>query len=107
MSRVRVSFPAPYSPVSGGFGKTEPQNSMVCTYSAGGGGRIASADRDIDDSSLTACWDVDYGESGGRIVGTDSYDEEHEQNRVRQMADEDHVGSCSSDRPICNPEFCT
>jgi len=57
-----------------------------------------------------ACWDQDYadgaGGGNGWVEGLSRYDETHEHERVRQMADEGHVGDCSSTPPICNPVYC-
>ncbi|MEC8995863.1 MAG: pilin [Pseudomonadota bacterium] len=57
-----------------------------------------------------ACWDQGYadgaGSGNGWVEGSNYYDETHEQERVRQMADDGHVGDCSSTPPICNPVYC-
>ena len=74
----------------------------VCTYSAGAGGRTAWADRDLDDSSLTACWDVDYGESGGGVVGAKLYDQGHQQKRGRQSGEEGQGSPKIFERPVLN-----
>ena len=49
-----------------------------------------------------ACWDVDYGDSGGWVEGTNYFDAIDEQDTVRQMADE----GFDTWNPHFYPEFC-
>tara|TARA_B100000959_G_C14700330_1_gene508530 strand:+ start:64 stop:312 length:249 start_codon:yes stop_codon:yes gene_type:complete len=57
----------------------------VCEYSPDVGGPVAWADRDIDDASLTACWEGDDFD-GKWVVGKNSAGD-GAQGEVRDLAD--------------------
>ena len=57
----------------------------VCTYATDVGGPVAWADRDIDDASLTACWEGDDFD-GKWVVGKNSAGD-GAQGEVRDLAD--------------------